>query len=158
MIEFTRGNLLDAKVDALVNAVNTVGVMGKGIALMFKEAFPDNFKNYESACKKKAVRVGKMFVTKRLLSTKWIINFPTKEHWRGDSRLEWIEMGLEDLKCVIVENGIKSIAIPPLGSGNGRLKWEDVRPKIEMVLSTLEDVTVFVYEPTREIGPPDTTP
>jgi O-acetyl-ADP-ribose deacetylase (regulator of RNase III) len=148
MIEFTRGNLLDAKVDALVNTVNTVGVMGKGVALMFKEAFPENFKDYEIACKKKDVKVGKMFVTKRLLSPKWIINFPTKEHWRGDSKLEWIETGLEDLKRVIIENNIKSIAIPPLGSGNGGLKWQDVRPKIEEALAALEDVTVLVYEPT----------
>src|ERR1700722_16267463 len=135
MIKFTRGNLLDAKVDALVNTVNTVGVMGKGVALMFKEAFPENFKDYEAACKKKDVKVGKMFVTKRLLSPKWIINFPTKEHWRGDSKLEWIDAGLDDLKRVIIENGIKSVAIPPLGSGNGGLKWEDVRPKIEAALS-----------------------
>jgi O-acetyl-ADP-ribose deacetylase (regulator of RNase III) len=150
MIEFTRGNLLDAKVDALVNTVNTVGVMGKGVALMFKEAFPENFKDYEAACKKKAVTVGRMFVTKRLLSPKWIINFPTKQHWRADSKLEWIETGLEDLKRVIIENGIKSIAIPPLGSGNGGLKWADVRPKIESALGSLEDVTVFVYEPTDQ--------
>jgi O-acetyl-ADP-ribose deacetylase (regulator of RNase III) len=150
MIEFTRGNLLDAKVDALVNTVNTVGVMGKGVALMFKEAFPENFKDYEAACKKKAVKVGKMFVTERLLSPKWIINFPTKEHWRGDSKLEWIETGLDDLKRVIIENGIKSIAIPPLGSGNGGLKWEDVRPKIEEALSSLKDVNVLVYEPTDQ--------
>ncbi len=150
MIEFTRGNLLEAKVDALVNTVNTVGVMGKGVALMFKEAFPGNFKDYEAACKKKAVKVGKMFVTKRLISPRWIINFPTKEHWRGDSKLEWIESGLEDLKRVITENGIKSIAIPPLGSGNGGLRWEDVRPKIEAALSSLNDVTVLVYEPTDQ--------
>jgi O-acetyl-ADP-ribose deacetylase (regulator of RNase III) len=150
MIEFTRGNLLEAKADALVNTVNTVGVMGKGVALMFKEAFPDNFKAYEAACKQKAVSVGKMFVTERLLSPKWIINFPTKEHWRGDSKLEWIDAGLDDLKKVIVEKGIKSIAIPPLGSGNGGLKWADVRPRIEATLGSLKDVTVFVYEPSDQ--------
>jgi O-acetyl-ADP-ribose deacetylase (regulator of RNase III) len=150
MIEFTRGNLLDAKVDALVNTVNTVGVMGKGVALMFKEAFPENFKDYETACRKKAVKIGKMFVTERLLSPRWIINFPTKEHWRNDSKLEWIDAGLADLKRVIIENGIKSIAIPPLGSGNGGLKWEDVRPKIEAALNPLKDVTVLVYEPTDQ--------
>jgi O-acetyl-ADP-ribose deacetylase (regulator of RNase III) len=150
MIEFTRGNLLDAKVDALVNTVNTVGVMGKGVALMFKEAFPENFKDYEAACKKKSVKIGKMFVTERLLSPKWIINFPTKEHWRSDSKLEWIDAGLADLKRIIIENRIKSIAIPPLGSGNGGLKWEDVRPKIEAALNSLKDVTVLVYEPTDQ--------
>jgi O-acetyl-ADP-ribose deacetylase (regulator of RNase III) len=93
MIEFTRGNLLDSKAEALVNTVNTVGVMGKGVALMFKEAYPENFKAYEAACKKKEVRVGQMFVTERqaLIGPKWIINFPTKQHWRGDSKMEWSE-------------------------------------------------------------------
>ena len=131
MIEFTRGNLLEAKVDALVNTVNTVGVMGKGVALMFKEAFPKNFKAYEAACKQKEVRVGHMFVTETgdLIGPKLIINFPTKQHWRGDSKMEWIDAGLEDLKRVIIEKGIRSIALPPLGSGNGGLKWEEVRPK-----------------------------
>ena len=136
MIEFTRGNLLEAKAEALVNTVNTVGVMGKGVALMFKEAFPENFKAYEAACKKKEVKVGRMFVTERqaLIGPKWIINFPTKEHWRGDSKMAWIEAGLEDLKRVIAEKKIRSIAIPPLGSGNGGLNWSDVRPKIEAAL------------------------
>ncbi len=152
MIEFTRGNLLEAKVDALVNTVNTVGVMGKGVALMFKEAFPKNFKSYEIACKQKEVKVGHMFVTETgdLIGPKWIINFPTKQHWRGDSKMEWIEAGLEDLKRVILERGIRSIAIPPLGSGNGGLKWEEVRPKIESALAALSDVSVIVYEPTDQ--------
>jgi O-acetyl-ADP-ribose deacetylase (regulator of RNase III) len=152
MIEFTHGNLLEAKVDALVNTVNTVGVMGKGVALMFKEAFPKNFKSYEAACKQKEVRVGHMFVTETgdLIGPKWIINFPTKQHWRGDSKMEWIDAGLEDLKRVIVEKGIRSIAIPPLGSGNGGLKWEEVRPKIEAALGSLSNVSVIVYEPTDQ--------
>jgi len=136
MFEFARGNLLESKAEALVNTVNTVGVMGKGVALMFKEAYPENFKAYEAACKKKEVKVGRMFVTERqaLIGPKWIINFPTKEHWRGDSKMKWIEAGLEDLKCVIAEKKIRSIAIPPLGSGNGGLKWPDVRSKIEAAL------------------------
>ena len=151
-MEFTHGNLLEAKAEALVNTVNTVGVMGKGVALMFKEAFPENFKAYQAACKKKEVRVGRMFVTANptWLGPKWIVNFPTKEHWRGSSKLEWIESGLEDLKRVIVENGIRSIAIPPLGSGNGGLDWADVRPMIEAALSGLHDVSVIVYEPTDQ--------
>src|SRR5216683_1177355 len=103
MITFTEGNLLDADADALVNTVNTVGVMGKGIALMFKEAFPSNFKSYEHACKQKEIRIGKVFATERedLLGPKWIINFPTKEHWRNPSKIEWIEQGLNDLKQLI---------------------------------------------------------
>lgn len=152
MIEFMRGNLLDSKAEALVNTVNTVGVMGKGVALMFKEAYPENFKAYEAACKKKEVRVGHMFVTERqaLIGPKWIINFPTKQHWRGASKMEWIESGLRDLKSVITEKKIRSIAIPPLGSGNGGLNWPDVRPKIEAALGTLNDVSVIVYEPTDQ--------
>jgi O-acetyl-ADP-ribose deacetylase (regulator of RNase III) len=126
--------------------------MGKGVALMFKEAFPKNFKEYEAACKQKAVKVGQMFVTEleSLIGPKWIINFPTKEHWRGDSKMEWIDAGLEDLKRVISEKGIQSIAIPPLGSGNGGLKWEEVRPKIEAALAPLSNVSVIVYEPTDQ--------
>jgi O-acetyl-ADP-ribose deacetylase (regulator of RNase III) len=152
MIEFVRGNLLEAKAEALVNTVNTVGVMGKGIALMFKEAFPENFKAYEAACKKKEVKVGHMFVTEReaLIGPKWIINFPTKAHWRGDSKMVWIENGLVDLKRVIAENRIRSIAIPPLGSGNGGLNWADVRPRIEAALGELNDVSVLIYEPTEQ--------
>src|SRR5271165_3330751 len=102
MIEFARGNLLEAKVDALVNTVNTVGVMGKGVALMFKEAFPENFDAYEAACKRGDVKLGRMFVTERgqFLGPKWIINFPTKKHWRNSSKIEWIEDGLEDLRRV----------------------------------------------------------
>jgi O-acetyl-ADP-ribose deacetylase (regulator of RNase III) len=124
MIEFARGNLLEAKAEALVNTVNTVGVMGKGVALMFKEAYPENFKAYEAACKRKEVRIGHMFVTERqaLMGPKWIINFPTKEHWRGDSKMAWIEAGLADLRRAIAEKKIRSIAIPPLGSGNGGLQ------------------------------------
>jgi len=150
MIEFARGNLLEATAEALVNTVNTVGVMGKGVAWMFKEAYPENFKAYQSACKKKEIAVGHMFVTERhaLVGPKWIINFPTKEHWRGNSKMEWIETGLEDLKHVIAEKKIQSIAIPPLGSGNGGLNWADVRPKIEAALGELNDVSVIIYEPT----------
>src|SRR5271168_3580089 len=115
MIEYVQGNLLEADTEALTNTVNTVGVMGKGIALMFKETFPENFKNYEAACKRKELKVGKMFVSERqsFVGPKWIVNFPTKEHWRGDSKIEWIDAGLEDLKKVIAEKNIKSIAVPP---------------------------------------------
>lgn len=150
MISFTQGNLLDAEVEALVNTVNTVGVMGKGIALMFKDAFPDNFKAYAAACEAGEVQVGKMFVTERreLMGPKWIINFPTKQHWRQPSRLDWIDVGLEDLKRVIREEGIRSVALPPLGSGNGGLDWPLVRERIAQLLGELQDVRVIVYEPT----------
>jgi O-acetyl-ADP-ribose deacetylase (regulator of RNase III) len=150
MLRFTQGNLLDSGAEALVNTVNTVGVMGKGIALMFKEAFPENYKIYEAACKHGEVRIGQMLVTERreLLGPKWIINFPTKKHWRNPSRIEWIEAGLNDLRNVILVNRIRSIALPPLGSGNGGLNWANVRKKIETSLMELKDVDVVVFEPT----------
>ena len=153
MIEFTTGNLLDAETEALVNTVNTVGVMGKGIALMFKEVFPDNFKAYEKACRSGNVRTGRMLVTERedlVSGPRWIINFPTKQHWRSPSKMEWIVDGLEDLRRVIIERGIKSIALPPLGSGNGGLDWRDVRPHIEAALNALPDVQCIVFEPTSK--------
>jgi len=152
MITFTKGNLLEADAEALVNTVNTVGVMGKGVALMFKEAFPENFKAYESACNEKRVRLGEMFVTERedLLGPKWIINFPTKGHWRYPSKIEWIQEGLNDLVRFIQDKKIKSVAIPPLGSGNGGLAWSEVRPLIEASLGALKDISVLVYEPTAK--------
>lgn len=152
MIEYTKGNLLEADVDALVNTVNTVGVMGKGIALMFKEAFPDNYHAYAEACKNKQVQTGRMFVTERndLMGPRWIINFPTKQHWRTKTKLEWIDSGLQDLRRVIADNGIESIAIPPLGSGNGGLDWKTVKPRIEEALGDLTDVRVVLFEPTAQ--------
>jgi O-acetyl-ADP-ribose deacetylase (regulator of RNase III) len=151
MIRYTEGNLLEADVEALVNTVNTVGVMGKGIALMFKEAFPENRRLYEAACKRGELRVGRMFVTQRpgLVGPRWIINFPTKEHWRGQSREQWIREGLADLRRVVEENRIRSIALPPLGCGNGGLEWSAVRTLIEGALRDLESVDVVVYEPSR---------
>ncbi len=150
MITFSQGNLLEAPVEALVNTVNTVGVMGKGIALMFKEAFPANFRAYEEACKRKEVRVGHMFVTENLTleGPRWLINFPTKKHWRQPSKLEWIVEGLNDLRRVIEEKNISSIAVPPLGCGNGGLDWSDVRLEIERALGSMETVEVVVFEPT----------
>lgn len=152
MIEFTTGNLLESDAEALVNTVNTVGVMGKGVALMFKETFPENFQAYEAACAAKQVRLGRMFVTKRtdLFGPKWIINFPTKDHWRYPSKMEWIVSGLKDLKRIIAENQIKSIALPPLGAGNGGLNWREVRLHIQQELESLPDVRVIIYEPTAK--------
>ena len=150
MISYTQGNLLDARVEALVNTVNTVGVMGKGIALMFKEQYGRNFDLYAAACKAKKVKVGQMFVTAtgELDGPRWIINFPTKDHWKGNSRLEWVESGLEDLKRFLCEQKIHSVAIPPLGAGNGGLDWPTVKARIDAALSELENVEVIVFEPT----------
>ncbi len=152
MIKYTQGNLLEAEVDALVNTVNTVGVMGKGIALMFKERFSKNMVEYAKACKAKEVQTGKMFITEtgELMGPKWVVNFPTKQHWRSPSKLEWITDGLNDLKIFIVSHHIKSIAIPPLGSGNGGLNWLTVKEQIEEHLADLDGVNIMVFEPTRK--------
>lgn len=149
MISTTQGNLLAADVEALVNTVNCVGVMGRGIALQFKDAFPDNFEDYSAACAAKEVVPGKMHVhpTGQLTNPRFIINFPTKRHWRGNSRIEDIEAGLVDLRRVIVENKIKSIALPPLGSGLGGLPWPAVKERIVEALSDLEDVSITLFEP-----------
>src|SRR5689334_11633625 len=152
MSRFTQGNLLDPDVDAVVNTVNTVGVMGKGIALMFKEKFPENYNAYAAACKRGEVRIGRMFVaaSSELSGPRWLINFPTKKHWRHPSKLEWVIDGLKDLREVIADRGIRSVAVPPLGSGNGGLDWSEVRPEIEKALGDLAGVDVVVYEPTAK--------
>jgi O-acetyl-ADP-ribose deacetylase (regulator of RNase III) len=150
MIEFRTGDILKADVEALVNTVNCVGVMGKGIALQFKQAFPDNFKAYAAACKRDEVRPGRVFVfeTRSVAGPKFIINFPTKRHWRGNSKLEDIESGLVSLLDEIRTRGIRSIAIPPLGAGLGGLNWADVRLRIEGALQTVPDVDAVVFEPS----------
>lgn len=149
MIEFTSGDILNDESEALVNTVNCVGVMGRGIALQFKKTWPDNFKAYEAACKREEVQPGRMFIfeTGRLTPPRYIINFPTKRHWRGKSRIEDIETGLAALVTVIRERGIHSVAVPPLGSGLGGLEWPEVKGRIEAALGDLGDVKVRVYEP-----------
>lgn len=151
MISFTQGNLLEAKSEALVNTVNTVGVMGKGIALMFKERFAQNYRLYAAACKAKEVRTGKMFVTEvaELDGPRWIVNFPTKQHWRSPSKITWITEGLIDLRNFIIDKGVRSIAVPPLGAGNGGLPWPEVKEQIETVLSGL-DAEIIVFEPAGQ--------
>lgn len=152
MMEFKIGNILAANAEALVNTVNCVGVMGRGIALQFKEKFPDNFKAYAAACEHGEVRPGHMFVfpTGWVTGPKYIINFPTKRHWRGKSRIEDIEAGLAALRDEIKQRGIRSIAVPPLGAGLGGLDWKQVRPRIEQTLRTLDDVQITVFEPNSE--------
>ncbi len=150
MIHFKQTNLLQSDAEALVNTVNMVGIMGKGIALQFKETFPLNFKLYQKACKAGEVRIGKMFVTEtgQLTGTKYILNFPTKTDWRSNTKLEYISAGLDDLLKVIEEKNITSIALPPLGCGNGGLDWKHVRPIIESKLLAVSDrINIEVYEP-----------
>ncbi len=148
MIEYKTGDLFNEDVEAVVNSVNCVGVMGRGIALQFKKAFPENFKAYANACKRNEMQPGRMFVfeTGKLANPHYIINFPTKRHWRGKSRLQDIESGLEALASEVKERNIRSIAIPPLGSDLGGLNWTDVRSRIFEALQGLEGVAVIVFE------------
>ena len=157
MITYTTGDILKSGAEALVNTVNCVGIMGRGIALQFKNAFADNFEAYARECKAGGVQPGRMFVFERrkLDNPRFIVNFPTKRHWRGKSRVEDIEAGLVDLVRVIKERRISSIAIPPLGSGLGGLDWRDVRPRIERALSQLTDVNITVFEPGGAPAPAD---
>jgi len=153
MIKYTKGNLLDAPVEALVNTVNTVGVMGKGIALQFKEAFPANLKTYLKTCKDGLLQPGKLLVVREETfdGEKIIINFPTKTEWYKKSSYEYIESGLKDLAKVIRGEQIKSIAIPPLGCGNGGLRWSKVKTLMEKYLSSLSDVEIIIYQPSEKV-------
>jgi O-acetyl-ADP-ribose deacetylase (regulator of RNase III) len=158
-LELRKGNLLEADAEALVNTVNTVGVMGKGIALQFRKAFPGNYEAYRKACERHEVVPGRMFVfeTGQLAGPRLIINFPTKRHWKSKTRVEDIETGLADLVRVIRKGRIRSIAVPPLGCGNGGLQWSVVKPMIEQALLPLEDVRVQLFEPAGA-PPPDRQP
>lgn len=151
MIQEAHGNLLGAEADALVNTVNTVGVMGKGIALQFKRAFPENFKAYKRACDRGDVQLGRMFVwdAGALAGNcpRYIINFPTKKHWRSRSKLEDIRAGLDDLVRQLKDLSVTSVALPPLGCGHGGLQWDQVRPLIEYALGAVPDITVLLYPP-----------
>ena len=149
MIRFKTGDMFAEDVEALVNTVNCVGVMGRGVALQFKRAFPNNFRAYAELCKRNEMRPGRVFVfeTGGVFPPKYIVNFPSKRHWRGKSRMEDIESGLASLVEEIQSRGIRSIAIPPLGSGLGGLEWSQVRIRIESALRELKGVDVFVFEP-----------
>jgi O-acetyl-ADP-ribose deacetylase (regulator of RNase III) len=149
MIELKTGDILSEDAEALVNTVNCVGFMGRGIALEFKKAWPENFKAYAAACRRREVQPGRMFVfeTGQLTNPRYIINFPTKRHWRGKSRIEDIEAGLAALVEEIRRLGIRSIAVPPLGAGLGGLDWAEVRQHIQRALGDLAGVRVVVFEP-----------
>lgn len=151
-MRYTTGNLLESEAEALVNTVNTVGVSGKGIALMFKEKFPENYRLYAAACADGSVEAGRLHVTENsdMYGPRWIINFPTKKHWRNPSKLAWVETGLRELAAFVQEHNIKSVAVPPLGAGNGGLSWSDVKPLVEKALGGLSDVDVVVFEPTAK--------
>jgi O-acetyl-ADP-ribose deacetylase (regulator of RNase III) len=154
MIEYRRGNLFESGAAALVNTVNEVGAMRKGFALMFRDTFPANTAAYLEAVRTGEVRVGRMFVTENRTpgGPAWIVNFPTKKHWRNPSKLEWIREGLRDLVRVVTERNIPSVALPPCGCGSGGLDWAVVRREIEGELSGLKDVHVMVFEPAEVEG------
>lgn len=152
-IKYVSGDIFDCEAEAIVNTINCVGVMGRGLALQFKNKYPENFQAYQQACKLGGVQTGKMFVfqNNQPSSPRYIINFPTKEHWRNNSKIEYIETGLQDLISVIQQNHIQSIAIPPLGAGLGGLDWQLVKQKIEHSLSHLDNVDIYVYEPVAAV-------
>lgn len=141
MIQYVKGNIFESNAEALVNTVNTVGVMGKGIALQFREAFPENYRVYKRACQNKKMHIGEMLIvedTNLMYGRKLIVNFPTKTHWRLPSEYTYIEDGLVALRKEIVNRKIHSIAIPPLGSHNGGLDWLRVKHMIETILEGVE--------------------
>lgn len=153
MIHYVKGNLLESDAEALVNTVNTVGVMGKGIALQFKEAYPENYRIYNNACRKKELHIGRVLVVEDSNFTsgpKIIVNFPTKTHWRLPSEYSYIELGLQSLRKEIVSKHINSIAIPPLGSHNGGLDWLRVKQMVETTLGDL-DCDIYLYEPSEVV-------
>ena len=149
MIELTRGDILSAEAEALVNTVNCAGRMGRGLALQFKRAFPENFTAYAAACQRGEVQPGRMFIveTGQPTNPRYIVNFPTKRHWKDMSRIDDIDAGLDALIADVERLHITSIAVPPLGCGLGGLDWADVRPRIERAFAELPDVRVLVYEP-----------
>ncbi|MFN0252756.1 MAG: macro domain-containing protein [Kofleriaceae bacterium] len=148
MIEDASGDLFAANVEALVNAVNTVGVMGKGLALAFKKKFPDNFAAYRRACDAGELKPGNVFIFDRGdRSPRWIVNFPTKRHWRDASRLDDVRDGLTDLINEVEARGIDSVALPALGYGLGGLDWKDVRPLIVEACDRLRGVRFVVFPP-----------
>jgi len=145
MIRVLIGDLFDSDAQTLVNTVNCVGVMGKGIALQFKNRFPDMFKDYAARCKRKEVSLGRPYLYKPMFG-KWVLNFPTKDHWRSVATLKDIVQGLEYLAAHYKEWGITSIAIPPLGCGEGQLEWRIVGPTMYRYLAKME-ADVYLYAP-----------
>lgn len=143
MIKYMKGDLFSSPAQVLVNTVNLDGVMGKGIALQFKKLYPDMFKQYQFYCEQKMLQIGKLWIYKT--PNKWILNFPTKNHWRNKSKMEYIEKGLQKFVDTYIDRGITSIAFPKLGCGNGGLDWKDVKPVMDRYLKNLP-IDIFVYE------------
>lgn len=155
MIEYKQGDIFTSDCEAIINTVNTKGIMGKGLALQFKKRYPDNFKAYEKACENEQVQLGKMFIFNRntLDNPKYIINFPTKGHWKSKSKLKDIEEGFDDLLIQLAKYNIKSVAIPPLGSGLGGLDWKQVKTIISAKTINHDGIDFVVYEPLETKNP-----
>jgi len=161
-IYFEKGNLFETNAEAIVNTVNCVGVMGKGVALEFKNRWPDNFKAYKKLCQSKQLRPGKVFIfdTGDLFDDpkkiqRYLINFPTKDHWRSKSKMSYIEEGLDDLLVKLGNLNIKSVALPPLGCGNGGLNWGQVKSLLEEKLSKIQSIDFHIYDPKENILSPE---
>ncbi|AXT27817.1 phosphatase [Ruegeria sp. AD91A] len=152
MLTYKRTSLLEANTQTLVNTVNCVGVMGKGIAKAFKQREPNMFTAYKRICDQKLLEPGKLWLWRG--SEQWVLNFPTKKHWRSPSRIEWVEAGLEKFASTYEEQGVTDIAFPKLGCGNGGLEWEDVKPLMEHYLSGLP-IPVYIHDFTKDIGLPE---
>lgn len=148
-MNYTKGNILESNAEVIVNPVNIVGVMGKGLALQFKQKFPHNYKIYKEACKNKTIDIGKSLLVDEstLEQKKFILNFPTKKHWSNPSKIEYIEEGLKDLVKIIQNNNFESMAIPALGCGLGGLEWENVKLLLEKYLGNLEGIEIVIFEP-----------
>jgi O-acetyl-ADP-ribose deacetylase (regulator of RNase III) len=142
VLTYLKGDMFNSPAQVLVNTVNVVGVMGKGVALEFKSRYPDMFKQYQKICEDKSLDIGKLFLWKK--SDKWVLLFPTKKHWKNPSKLEFIQAGLEKFKTNWYKMGIESIAFPRLGCGNGGLDWNDVRPMMEQYLKPLP-IKIYIY-------------
>lgn len=152
MIRYITGNIMDSSAEALVNTVNTDGVMGKGIALQFKHAFPHNFEVYKQACMNGQLQTGKILVVKDselLMGERLIVNFPTKQHWKMPAKYEYVESGLTALIAYLKDHPLKSLAMPALGCGNGGLEWQKVKRLIEQHFEGL-DMAIWVYEPLNQ--------
>lgn len=152
MIEYIEGDIFESPAQVIVNTVNTVGVMGKGLALSFKRRYPEIFEKYKKVCEKKQLTIGKLMLFYE--ADHWILLFPTKENWRNPSQLEYIEQGLEKFCRTYAEKHITSVAFPRLGCGNGALNWEDVKPLMEKYLSKLP-IDVYVYLGVNPDLPPE---
>lgn len=150
-IETVSGDLFESGCEAIVNTVNTVGTMGKGLAEAFKSRYPANFDAYRIACERGEVRTGRMFVTEHfdMFGPRWLVNFPTKQHWSFPSKMEWIDAGLSDLATVVERLKIRSLAVPALGCSNGGMRWSDVQPRIVDKLGRLPGCMVKIYPPQR---------